>query len=255
MTLPGTISLLRYAAAFAFVAATGVAAAAELTVSAASSLGNAFKDIATAYEGQHAGVKVLLNVGASGLLLQQLAKGAPVDVFASADEGTMDAAAKQGLIAVAERRDVVRNTLVLVVPKDSKLSLGALADLARAGVQKIAIGNTASVPAGRYSRRALEAAQLWPAVAAKAITTQNVRQALDYVARGEVDAGFVYATDAVLAADKVKVAFEVPLDIAIRYPMAPTSGSTQPAEAKRFIAYVLSPAGQAILGRYGFRQP
>lgn len=255
MTLPGTISLLRYAAAFAFVAATGVAAAAELTVSAASSLGNAFKDIATAYEGQHAGVKVLLNVGASGLLLQQLAKGAPVDVFASADEETMDAAAKQGLIAVAERRDVVRNALVLVVPKDSKLSLGALADLARAGVQKIAIGNTASVPAGRYSRRALEAAQLWPAVAAKAITTQNVRQALDYVARGEVDAGFVYATDAVLAADKVKVAFEVPLDIAIRYPMAPTSGSTQPAEAKRFIAYVLSPAGQAILGRYGFRQP
>jgi molybdate transport system substrate-binding protein len=245
----------RLAAALALTALAGVATAGELTVSSASSLGNAFKDIAAAYEAQHAGSKVLLNVGASGLLLQQLAKGAPVDVFASADEETMNAAAKQSLIVTAERHDFVRNVLVLVVPKGSTLALGTLDDLKRPGVQKIAIGNPASVPVGRYSRRALEAAKLWPVVSAKAITTQNVRQSLDYVARGEVDAGFVYATDAALMADKVQVAFAVPLDMPVSYPIAPTVGSAKPGEARRFIAYVLSPAGQAIFAKYGFRAP
>ena len=111
------------------------------------------------------------------------------------------------------------------------------------------------MPVGRYTRQALEAAHLWEAVQAKAINTQNVRQSLDYVARGEVDAGFVYGTDAALMADKVRVAFEVPLDSAIRYPLAATRASTNSAEAQRFVAFVLSPAGQAILSRYGFRQP
>jgi molybdate transport system substrate-binding protein len=82
-----------------------------------------------------------------------------------------------------------------------------------------------------------------------------VRQALDYVARGEVDAGFVYGTDAVLMKDKVRVAFEVPLDIAIAYPIARAAAATEPLEARRFIDFVLSPAGQAVLARYGFGKP
>lgn len=234
---------------------SNVAHAGELTVSAAASLTNAFKDIAQQYEAQHAGIKVLLNFGASGALLQQMAKGAPVDIFASADQETMDMAVKQGLVAAAERKDFVRNTLVLVVPSDSKLPLKQLQDLNQAGVQKIAIGNPASVPVGRYTQHALETEKLWTAVQPKTISTQNVRQSLDYVARGEVDAGFVYATDAGVMKDKVKVAFTVPLDSAIRYPIAKTTGSTNGDEARRFISYVLSPAGQAILSKYGFRKP
>lgn len=251
-----TFSLMKHLLpALVVTVASGLAYAGDLTVSAAASLTNAFKDVAQKYEAQHAGTKVLLNFGASGALLQQMAKGAPVDVFASADQETMDMAEKQGLVAATERRNFVRNTLVLVVPNDSKLPIKRLEDLGQATVQKVAIGNPASVPVGRYTQHALDAVKLWPTVSAKAIHTQNVRQSLDYVARGEVDAGFVYATDATVMKDTVKVAFEVPLDIAISYPIAATVGSANAEEAKRFVAYVLSPAGQAILATYGFQKP
>jgi molybdate transport system substrate-binding protein len=237
------------------VLATGLARAGELHVSAAASLTNAFREIAGRYEAGHAGTRVLLNFGASGALLQQMARGAPVDVFASADAETMDLAAKQGLMVDGERRDFARNSLVVVVPRDSNLPLHRLQDLGQPAVQKIAIGNPASVPVGRYTRHALESAKLWAGISAKAITTQNVRQSLDYVARGEVGAGFVYGSDAALMRDKVKVAFAVPLDVAIRYPIARTSAGPDAPEARRFVDFVLSPAGQAVLAKYGFGKP
>jgi molybdate transport system substrate-binding protein len=242
-------------AATALALAASLARAGDLHVSAAASLSNAFKEIAERYEARHAGTKVLLNFGASGALLQQMAKGAPVDVFASADIETMDMAAKQGLIVNGERRDFARNSLVVIVPRDSRITLKRLQDLGQPAVQKVAIGNPASVPVGRYTRHALDSAKLWTGIAPKAINTQNVRQSLDYVARGEVDAGFVYGTDAALMKDKVKVAFEVPLDIAIAYPIARTAASLDAPEARRFIDFVLSPAGQAVLASYGFRKP
>lgn len=236
-------------------AMANIAVAGELTISAAASLTNAFKDIAQIYEAQHPDTKVLLNFGASGALLQQMAKGAPVDVFASADQETVDMAEKQNLVAAGTRKDFVRNTLVLIVPVDSKAAVKRLDDLVQAGVQRVAIGNPASVPVGRYTKHALEAARLWPAMEAKMVSTQNVRQSLDYVARGEVDAGFVYATDAAVMKDKVKVAFPVPLDVAIRYPVARIAGGPNGAEADRFIAFLLSPEGQAVMAKHGFQKP
>lgn len=233
---------------------TAGAGAAELTVSAAASLTDAFKEIAQAYEKQHPGDKVLLNFAASGALLQQMAKGAPVDVFASADGETMDAAVKQGLVKAADRKDFARNALVLVVPTNAT-PFKTLDQLRAPNVTRIAIGNPASVPVGRYTRDALDAAGLWTALMSKIINTTNVRQALDYVARGEVDAGFVYATDARQFRDKVRVAFEVPLARPVIYPIARTSAAGAPIEAARFVAWVLSPAGQAILARYGFQKP
>ena len=245
-------SLLRTLVACFLAGVAGAAMAGDLVVSAASSLTNAFKDIAQSYEAQHPGSKVLLNFGASGALLQQMAKGAPVDVFASADQETMDAAQQQGLVRAADRQDFVRNALVVVAPMDAKASPAALKDLVGPGVARVALALPASVPVGRYGKHALEAAGLWAAVQSKLINTTNVRQSLDYVARGEVDAGFVYATDAALMKDKVKTAFAVPLDRAILYPIARTAASGNAAEAAAFIAYVRSPAGQAILARYGF---
>lgn len=238
-----------------FVTVANFAYAGDVTVSAAVSLTNAFKEIAQNYQTQYPDAKVALNFGASGALLQQIAKGAPVDVFASADQETMDAAEKQGLIVNTDRRNFVRNSLVLIAPSYSKLSLKRLQDLSQLEVKRIAIGNPASVPVGRYTLHALEAAKLWPALESKAINTQNVRQSLDYVARGEVDAGFVYATDAAIMVDKVKVAFEVTLDVAITYPIAPIKESKNSEEAKRFISFLSSPQSQAILSKYGFQKP
>lgn len=230
-------------------------AAADLTVSAASSLTESFRDIASAYEKANPGSKVDLNFAASGVLLQQISRGAPVDVFASADEPTMDKAVDQKLVNAGTRQVFAVNQLWVVVPPQAANASTTLAALATPAVQRVAIGNPDSVPVGNYARGALQKAGLWPAVQAKAITTQNVRQSLDYVARGEVDAGFVYATDAQVMADRVKRAFQVPVQGRIAYPLAVVSTSAQAAEARRFVAFVQSPAGQAILRRYGFSQP
>ena len=248
------LSLIKRLSAF-FLFFCSLAQAGEVTVSAASSLTNAFQEIARDYEAAHADAQVLLNFGASGALLQQMSTGAPVDVFASADQETMDIAAERQLIDTGSRKDFARNTLVVITPHDSDIKLKQLADLQQPDVGRVAIGNPASVPVGRYSWQALEAAGLWEAVRAKAINTQSVRQALDYVARGEVEAAFVYATDAQLMKDKVKVAFSVPLDSAIAYPIAQLSDSVNSQEAQRFIAHVQSAAGQAILARHGFLKP
>ena len=231
------------------------ATAADLTVSAAASLTNAFRELAPLFEAQNPGTKVLLNFGASGALLQQIAKGAPADVFASADQETMDQAQGQSLVAAAERRNFVSNALVVVVPGNAQAVPKAMADLAQPVYARIAIGLPASVPVGRYTKGVLEKANLWAAIEPKMIGAQNVRQALDYVARGEVDAGFVYATDAAVIPGKVKVAFAVPTEMPLLYPIAPVAGSAHAAEARKFVAFVLSAPAQAVLARRGFDKP
>jgi molybdate transport system substrate-binding protein len=234
---------------------SGAAFAAELTVSAAASLTNAFKELAQHYEARYPNTRVHLNFGASGALLQQMAKGAPVDVFASADQETMTRAVANNLVNPSDRRDFARNALVVVVPADSTLALSRLDDLMRPQVQRVAFGVPASVPVGRYAQIALQGAQMWTGIQPKLVNTQNVRQSLDYVARGEVDAGFVYQTDAMAMQDKVKVALTVPLPDPISYPIARTATTAQAQEAMRFVDYVLSGDGQKVLARYGFLKP
>ena len=233
------------------------ALATELTVSAAASLTNALQDIAPLFQAAHPGTQVQLNFAASGDLLQQIAKGAPVDVFITADPDTMNRAEAKALMLSAQRRNIAVNTLVVIVPTaPTRVPLPhALADLAQPAYARIAIGLPASVPVGQYAKAALEAAGLWPAIEPKMIGVQNVRQALDYVARGEVDAGFVYATDAALLPAKVKVALVVDTAAPIVYPAAAVAASPQPALAQRFIDFLLSAPAQAVLARYGFRRP
>lgn len=231
------------------------ATAAELTVSAASSLTESFRDIASAYEAAHPGTKVDLNFAASGVLLQQISRGAPVDVLATADTGTMAQAAKGGLLETDSRQTFATNQLVVVVPPGRKDAPATLAALAGKGVQRVAIGNPDSVPVGRYARTALQDAGLWDAITSRTITTQNVRQSLDYVARGEVDAGFVYASDYQAMPTRVVRAFNVPLKTPISYPLSVIKGSARAVEARRFVAFVMSPQGQAILRRHGFGAP
>jgi molybdate transport system substrate-binding protein len=248
--------LLPRALALVFASLLAVAAqAGDLTVSAAASLTNALRELAPLYEAENPGTKVQYNFGASGALLQQIAKGAPADVFASADQETMDQAQAQGLVKQAQRRNLVSNALVVIVPAAAGAAPKAVADLAQPAYARIAIGLPASVPVGRYTKSVLEAAQLWAAIEPKMIGATNVRQALDYVARAEVDAGFVYATDAALMPDKVKVALTVPTPRPVLYPAAPLAGAPNAQQAQRFVEFLASAKAQAVFARHGFGKP
>jgi molybdate transport system substrate-binding protein len=246
---------LRPLVALILIIGSGGAAAADLVVSAASSLTDAFQAVGKAYEGKHPGTHVVLNFAASDVLLRQIASGAPADVFASADQTAMDKAVEAKAIVPATRRDFASNRLVLIVPKGSKARVTSPADLKADTIKRVAYGDPASVPVGRYTKAALEQQGLWDVVSAKGVLAQNVRQSLDYVARGEVDAGFVFATDASIVKDKVDVAATVPTPKPITYPIAVVAGSKQSGEAASFEAFVQSPEGRGILAGFGFQAP
>jgi molybdate transport system substrate-binding protein len=244
----------RRLALFACLAlAASAAAAQEITVSAAASLGPALREVIPLFETAHPGIRVRINLGASGALLQQIAAGAPVQVFASADEETMGQAQARGVVRSSDRRTLVHNRLVVAVaaalaPGRTPRTLAEVAALPR-----VTIGLPASVPAGRYARGTLEAAGLWARIEPQLVGAQNVRQALDYIARGEVDAGFVYASDVALAAGRARAAFEVPTATPIRYPIAALVNA--PPAAQRFVDYCLSQPARAVFVQHGFELP
>lgn len=249
------LKLTSACAGAALALSASLAHAVDITVSAAASLTNAFNEIGKAYEKAKPGNKVIFNFGASGQLLQQIARGAPVDVFASADLETMDKAEKQNLLVRGTRANFAANKLVLIVPKSGAGGPGALAQLGDASVKRIAIGIPESVPVGRYAKAALEKESLWSSLEPKFIFTQNVRQSLDYVSRGEVDAAFVYATDAAVAPERVRTAFDVATPTPIVYPIAAVKGNGQENAAHDFVRFVLSEAAQQILAKFGFGRP
>ena len=227
----------------------------QITVSAAASLIDAFKELAPRFEAGTPGVTVRFNFAASGVLLQQISQGAPVDVFASADQETMNRAATQQLIDGATRKNFVTNSLVLVEPAHGGVGIKGLADLGGAAVKKIAIGKTATVPVGRYTKEVLDAAKLWTVLEPKFVQADSVRQVLDYVGRSEVDAGFVYRTDAAIAGDKVKIVASPQSATPVSYPIAVVADSRNKAAAADFIAFVNSEPGQRVLARHGFGMP
>jgi molybdate transport system substrate-binding protein len=223
----------------------------DVVVSAAISLSNAFKDIAAMFEKEHPGTRVVLNFGASDVLLKQIEQGAPADVFASADEATMDRAASANLVDVASRKNFASNTLVLIVGAGVN-SPKTLRDLGNPVYAHIAIGNPDSVPAGRYAKQALTNAGLWSSLLPQLVQTQNVRQALDYVVRGEAQAGLVYATDAATQVEKVHIALVVPTATPVNYPIAVATAAPHPVLAREFTMLVTSPASEIMLKHYGF---
>ncbi|HUR71066.1 MAG TPA: molybdate ABC transporter substrate-binding protein [Candidatus Limnocylindrales bacterium] len=224
-------------------------------MSAAASLTNAFKNIGAEFERVHARDKVIFNFAASDVLVKQIAEGAPVDVFASADEEAMDKALTAKLIIATTRFNFAGNRLVLALPMDSPLRFNTLDDLKTKAVRRIAISQPATVPVGRYAKAVLDKARLWTVLQERFIYTQNVRQTLDYLARGEVDAGFVYTTDAALMKDKVRVALEVTTTRRVVYPIAMTTASKNPQLGRDFLDLVRSSAGQTILQKFAFTEP
>lgn len=226
----------------------------DITVSAAISLKNAFEDIGRLYEAKQ-GAKVSFNFGASGDLMKQIAGGAPVDVFASAAQKDMDEADKQGFIVSASRANIAANSVVLIVPVGSRMLLKSFEGLIAADIKKIAIGNPKTVPAGRYAAEVFNYYKLSPVIKNRIVFTENVRQVLDYVAQDEVDAGIVYATDAAVRARDVRLVSTAPeaSHKPVIYPIAMVKGTKSDTSAKAFISMVMSPEGQKILQKYGFK--
>ena len=226
-----------------------------LTVFAAASLTDAMRDVAGLW--QRAGHEPLrLSFGASSMLARQIEQGAPADLYASADERWMDELARRGLIAADTRRDLLGNTLVLVMPADraKNVTIGRGFDLsALLGKDgRLAVADPAHVPAGLYAAEALKGLGLWQSVADRLAPAQDVRSALLQVERGEAPAGIVYATDAA-AAPGVVVAGTFPAEshTPIVYPFALTrSGDTGPGRA--LMAFLESPVARAAFVRRGF---
>lgn len=225
--------------------------AAELTVSAAISLKEAFTEIATQFKKDHPKDQVLFNFAASGELAQQIEQGAPVDVFASAALKQIQILEKKGLL-LSSSQPFAHNRLVVVVPKGAT-KVTSFEQLAK--VKSIGIGNPKTVPVGLYAVVALTKAGIYQALLdeKKFVYAENVRQVLTYVESGNVDAGIVYATD-VRTAKKATIGFPVPANNSepIIYPMAVMKDSKQPDLARAFIAFVLSAQGQTILQSKGF---
>jgi molybdate transport system substrate-binding protein len=227
-----------------------------ITVSAASSLTEAFTDIATAFETEHPGTDVKLNFAGSGTLRMQIEGGASIDVFASASESHMNLLSEEELIEESSRTDFTSNTLVMVVP-DSTIESGtypvSLENLTSDSVEKIAIGNPETAPVGKYAEQALEEAGLWDQLQEKLIYAENVKQVLTYVETGEVEAGFVYRTDAESGQkDLYEITYTVPVNASISYPIAVINGSENKDLAQEFVNFVTGSEGQEILNGYGF---
>lgn len=225
----------------------------EIIVSAAASLQEAFREIGTAYTSR-TNTKITFNFAASGQLQRQIESGAPADVFASAGQREMDALATKNLIATETRRNFARNTLVLVVPAGTSAGINSFAKLGDANVRRIAVGNPKTVPAGQYAERLLTNMNLWQTLQPKLILAEDVRQVIDYVARGEVDAGIVYVTDARSAQSKVTEAAQAPEEESeiIFYPVAIVRDSRHGEAARSFIEFLTRDEGQTILTKHGF---
>ena len=225
----------------------------EITVSAALSLKGPFEDIGKVMEKR--GVRVIFNFGASGMLQKQIEGGAPVDVFAAASLKEMDELLKKGLIKEKTKFNFAGNSIVLVSSLKSGLRVKSFSDLTMGEIKRIAIGNPATVPAGKYSEEVLRHFGVWDAIKNKLVFAENVKQVMDYVVREEVEAGMLFQTDALARKDDVKILIEAPQDShkPVVYAIAAISGTKNEQAAKEFISLVMSEEGRGILQRYGFR--
>ena len=228
-----------------------------LNVSAASSLSNVLKAIDALYTKENPTVTIELNTAASGTLQTQIENGGPADVFISAAAAQMDNLQKENLIITTTRKNLLNNTLVLIVPVDSTLGLTSFNDLATAKVTKVAIGDPSSVPAGTYAQKAFAELGITSLVQPKEVLGANVTQVLTYVQTGNVDAGLVYSTDALaanLTANKVTVVANAPSDIntQIVYPEAVVQASKNSDAAKAYLNFLSGNEAQALFIQYGF---
>lgn len=225
--------------------------AAEIQVYAAASLTDALNEIGNQYQ-KETGDQMIFNFAASSVLARQIEEGAPADIFFSADEAKMDSLQKKKLIIPETRKSLLSNSLVIVVPEDSKLKISTAKDLVNVKGY-IAIAEPKTVPAGIYAKEYLSKINIWSKVIDHLVPTENVRGALLAVELGNAEAGIVYKTDAEIS-KKTKIAFEVPVQEGpkISYPAAVVNTPKNIDAAKKALSYIESEAGLAVFKKYKF---
>ena len=225
----------------------------ELNISAAASLKNAMAEIQALYLKEKPNCKLTFNFNASGTLQTQIEQGADVDVFFSAASSNMNTLKTKGLLVDSTIKNLLGNDVVLIVPKDSKLTISSFKDVTDSSVKSIGIGEPGSVPAGKYAQDVFTYYSIWDTVKAKAVFGSPVTQILTWVETGNVDCGVVYSTDAA-ASSKVKVIATAADDThtPIIYPAAVIKASTHQVGAADFVNFLSSSSAKAIFVKYGF---
>lgn len=223
-----------------------------LLVSAAASLKESLEQVGQLYRQNKANVTVNYNFGASGALQQQIENGAPADIFISAATKQMDALQEKGTILTDTRRNLLTNSLVLIVPKNSS-GIADFSDLTGSKVKKIAMGEPRSVPAGQYAEQVFKNLGILSQVRPKFVLGNNVRQVLAAVESGNVDAGLVYSTDA-RTSQQVKVVATAAenLHSPIVYPVAVLKSSKNIAAAREYVQFLFSDRAKTLFKKYGF---
>jgi molybdate transport system substrate-binding protein len=232
-----------------------------ILVAAAASLQKSLQEITPLYTKENLNRSVNYSFAASGALQQQIERGAPVDIFISAAEKQMNDLKAKGLLVTGTYRDLLTNQLVLIVPKQSTANItdfGQLVGAAfrnenRSQLQRIAIGEPRTVPAGQYATEVFKNLGIFDRIKSKFILASNVRAVLTAVETGDVDAGVVYLTDA-RGSDKIEIVAtaDPKLHTPIRYPIAVLKSSKSPVASKQYIEFLNSKSARAIFIKYGF---
>lgn len=226
-------------------------------VFAASSLTDAFGQLAQAFESAHPGTSIRLNFGGSQALRTQIEQGAPGDVFVSASSKDMDTLVQEGFVEANEPQTLLTNRLVVILPTNNPAEIASLQDLARPNVKVVLAA--ADVPVGAYARQSLEEMNaafgkgFSADVLADVVSDEdNVKQVVAKVQLDEADAGIVYVSDTVAAPNLRRIEIPDALNVVATYPIAALKSSKDAALAAEFVAFAVGPAGQSILQRWGF---
>lgn len=224
-----------------------------LLVSAATSLKEALEETKQAYQRVKPTVTVRYNLGASGALQQQIENGAPTDIFISAAAKQMDALQQKNLLLPNTRRNLLTNSLVLIVPSNSTAGITSFGNLTGANVKRIAVGEPRSVPAGQYTEQVFQKLGILQQLKPKFVYGNNVRNILAAVESGNADAGVVYATDA-RTSNRVKVVATAPQNLhsPIVYPVAVLKSSKNATAARDYLQFLTSNTARSIFQKYGF---
>lgn len=225
----------------------------ELVISSAASLTDAMNEMKQLYEQQNPHISLTFHFGSSGKLAKQIEQGAPSDVFLSASMKDMDALEGKNLIHTESRQDFARNQLVLITNASRPIEVSSFEQIPVDNLQHVAVGEPETVPAGRYTKEALESIGLWERLQGKLVFGSDVRQVLTYVESGNAELGVVYASDAAMTTQvkvlaKAKPEWHQP----IVYPAAVLSETTKIEEAQAFLNFVMGQTGKEILKKYGF---